>query len=86
MADIKQVKLIAKKTAPSNIWVWSYIVEYKTGARRKYTDETLPYSVDDWIHKEKEAGRIWEIQNTVTALVGWKPPEESNNKIIGGIL
>ena len=84
--NIVQVKLIAKKCAPSYIWRWEYRVYYKSGSVKTFTDDTVPASVETWISKERELGHMYDLSDTVVGLVGWNPPENKDSKILGGIL
>ena len=73
---IKYVKLIATRSAPANIWRWEYEVNYESGSSRKYTDDTVPYSVEKWVSDQKAQGNMYQIREQVIGLVGWKPTKD----------
>lgn len=79
-SEISCVKLTATRSAPAQVWRWSYEVVYMSGARRTYTDDTIPMAVERWISEERAAGRFYELQEKVIGLAGVMPPARHDNK------
>lgn len=79
-SEISCVKLIATRWAPSQVWRWSYEVRYTSGSIRKYTEVSVPYSVERWISEQRAAGNFYQLQEKVIWLAGVKPPKGHDNK------